>query len=193
MGTRCLRSAGLRLLGRAQRFAESDLRPVSACIWSVPIGELVLGLAGGRVRLSRPFAYQRRGATRYPVAASYVLRGRRRVGLRLGSYDHSRPLVIDPMLSYSTYLGGSGADASFAIALDGAGNAYLTGETFSPDFPTAGGAFAGSGDAFVAKLNASGSALLYASYLGGSALDRGFGIAVDAGGNAFLSGDTYSN
>src|SRR5439155_3924482 len=122
-------------------------------------------LAGGELRLSRPFAYQQRGAIRYPVAASYVLRGPRRVGLRLGRYDHSRPLVIDPVLSYSTYLGGSGADAGFAIALDGAGNAYLTGETFSPDFPNAADAFAGSGDAFVAKLNANGTALLYASYL----------------------------
>jgi Beta-propeller repeat len=156
-------------------------------------GGLMLALPGGELRLSRPFAYQQRGHLRHRVAAAYELRGRHRVGLRLGSHDHTRALVIDPVLAYSSYLGGSGADAGFAIALDGAGDAYLTGETFSPDFPAAAGSVGGNGDVFVAKLNASGSALVYATYLGGSALDRGFGIAVDATGNAYVDGDSYSS
>jgi hypothetical protein len=99
-------------------------------------------------------------------------------------------------LVYSTYLGGSGVDVGFGIALDGAGNAYVTGETNSIDFPATAGAFqttfGGVLDAFVTKLNPTGSALVYSTYLGGNDTDQGLGIAVDAGGNAYVLGSTSS-
>src|SRR5205085_3410427 len=105
-------------------------------------------------------------------------------------------IVIDSALVYSTYLGGTGGDAGHGIAVDSAGNAYVAGRTSSTDFPTAnpiqskygGGTF----DAFVAKLNASGSALLYSTYLGGNSEDDGDGIAVDAAGSAYVAGQTAS-
>jgi hypothetical protein len=101
-------------------------------------------------------------------------------------------------LVYSTYLGGSNDDEASAIAVDGAGNAYVTGHTYSRDFPTTPGAFqrsngGGPWDAFVARLNAGGSALVYSTYLGGNDRDEGFGIAVDAIGNAYVVGSTYSS
>src|SRR5439155_834674 len=100
-------------------------------------------------------------------------------------------------LVYSTYLGGSGFDSGFRIAVDGAGNAYVTGDTFSTNFPTTSGAFqttfgGGVRDAFVTKLNPTGSALVYSTYLGGSEADGGRAIAVDAAGNAYVTGITLS-
>jgi len=114
----------------------------------------------------------------------------------VAAHDSRRPLIIDPALFYSTYLGGSIRDGGQGIAVDSAGNAYVTGLTNSPDFPTAVGAFqstrAGGFDALVTKLNAVGSALVYSTYLGGSGDDYGLGIAVDAAGNASLTGYTNS-
>src|SRR5438874_1208469 len=98
-------------------------------------------------------------------------------------------------LIYSTYLGGSSSDFAFGIAVDSSGNAYVTGHTASTDFPTANplqSKNAGSSDVFVAKLNASGSALIYSTYLGGSSSDFAFGIAVDSSGNAYVTGQTAS-
>jgi hypothetical protein len=98
-------------------------------------------------------------------------------------------------LLYSTYLGGNFADSGSGIAVDSSGNAYVTGSTSSTNFPTANPLHAapgGSGDAFVAKLNATGSALMYSTYLGGSGIDQGSGIAVDSSGNAYITGSTDS-
>src|SRR6266513_1028843 len=111
-----------------------------------------------------------------------------------------RELVIDPVLSYSTYLGSSAEEGETRIAVDAAGNAYVAGETVSSNFPTTAGAFQttfgggvfGAGDAFVTKLNPTGSALVYSTYLGGSSSDAGYGIAVDAAGNAYVTGGTGS-
>jgi len=117
------------------------------------------------------------------------------LGFEVGAYDASLPLVIDPTLVYSTYLGGSGFDYGSGIAVDSAGNAYVTGQTYSTDFPTANpfqAARVGGPDAFVAKLNAAGSALVYSTYLGGNGDDYGRGIAVDAAGNAYVTGETGS-
>src|SRR5206468_4241497 len=117
------------------------------------------------------------------------------VGFQVAAYDVTKPLIIDPVLSYSTYLGGNGRDGGFDIAVDAAGNAYVAGFTSSPNFPTASPFQAngdGFGDAFVTKLNAAGSALLYSTYLGGSGEDGGLGIAVDAAGNAYVTGFTGS-
>jgi hypothetical protein len=117
------------------------------------------------------------------------------VGFEVGAYEADRPLVLDPELAYSTYLGGSDTDGGGGIAVDTSGNAYATGATYSTNFPTANplqAANQGLGDAFVAKLNAAGSALVYSTYLGGSGDESGQGIAVDPSGNAYITGQTTS-
>jgi hypothetical protein len=155
-------------------------------------GNLVLRAAGGDIRQHKPVIYQEIDGIRREIAGSYVRRGANRVGFKVAAYDSSRPLVIDPTLSYSTYLGGGGNDIARGVAADIDGNAYVTGQTTSLDFPTTSGAFqpvlAGSFDAFVAKLNPSGSGLVYSTYLGGNGLDWGNGIAVDAYGNVYVTG-----
>jgi hypothetical protein len=107
------------------------------------------------------------------VAGHYVLAGPDRVSFQVGAYDQSRPLVIDPMLSYSTYLGGSSYDSATAITIDAAGSAYVTGWTSSADFPLQNPLQATyrNGDAFIAKFNQAGNALVYSTYLGGSSAD----------------------
>jgi len=159
-------------------------------------GDLVLHVAGGRVVHHAPIVYQRVNGSRREVSGGYVLRDRNQVGFRVAAYDRSRPLVIDPVLVYSTYLGGSDYDFGYGIAVDGSGNAYVTGYTGSTDFPTAGPLQAanagGDYDAFVSKFNAAGSALTYSTYLGGSGGDSGRGIAVDGSGNAYVTGQTAS-
>lgn len=163
-------------------------------------GDLVLDTAAGRLRQHAPVSYQWVGARRQSVSGGYVLEAHGRVGFRVGRYDHSRPLVIDPVLSYGTYLGGSGDVASVALdpSCSSSCTAYLTGSTFSSDFPvknafqsTRGGT-GFDGDAFVAKLNGDGSGLEYSTYLGGSSNDQGTGIAVDSTGRAFVTGSTSS-
>ncbi len=158
-------------------------------------GDLVLKTANGEIRQRKPVAYQEVDGVRREVASGYALKDKREVGFELGEYDHTRPLVIDPVMAYSTYLGG-GSDANYPgnIAVDAAGNAYVTGLTYSVDFPTSNPLQpnpAGNGDVFVAKLNPEGS-LVYSTYLGGSGYDEGLGIAVDEDGNAYLTGRTQS-
>jgi hypothetical protein len=145
--------------------------------------------------------YQESGGVRQAVSGGYVLEGNGQVGFQVGAYDHSKALVIDPVLSCSTYLGGSSCDNGSAIAVDGSGNAYVTGTTESADFPTTAGAyqtiFRGNAstakhNAFIAKLNAAGTALVYSTYLGGNSQDYGCGIAVDTAGNPYVTGATRS-
>ncbi len=177
-------------------------------------GDLVIPAKGGEVRFNKPVVYQPAASsplvTRHSslVGGRFVLDAQNRIHFALGSYDHTKLLVIDPVLSYSTYLGGSGADAGYGIAVDTAGNAYVTGLTVSTDFPTvnafqAANASPTYGNAFVSKINPSGSALVYSTYLGGSGGapvydgqapegpgSGGQGIAVDAAGNAYIAGIT---
>jgi len=160
-------------------------------------GDLVLHTALGPVRQHKPVIYQEVDRLRREVAGSYVLRGSQQVGFQVAAYDRSRPLVIDPTLFYSTYLGGGFNDSGHGIAVDAIGNAYVTGLTHSADFPTTTGAFdttaSGLFDAFVTKLNPTGSApLVYSTYLGGDDTDQGNGIAVDAMGNVYVTGLTLS-
>ena len=160
-------------------------------------GDLVLHTATGVIRQRKPVIYQEVEGARREIAGGYVLEGARRVGFRVTAYDAHRPLVIDPALFYSTYLGGSDSDEGFAIAVDTAGTAYVTGGTFSIDFPTTQGAFQTTlvgfhGVAFVTKLNSTGSGLVYSTYLGGAIADRGQAIAVDIAGNAYVTGLTFS-
>jgi len=145
--------------------------------------------------MPRPQIYQERDGVRQAIACGYLLKGPRRVGFQVGSYDPTRPLVIDPILSYSTYLGGSDNEFGDGIAVDKAGSAYVTGETGSMDFPTAHplqGTLGGFGDAFVAKFSRDGRTLRYSTYLGGSDFEQGFGIAVDGVGRAYVTGRTDS-
>ena len=159
-------------------------------------GDLVLSSPGGDVRLRRPFAYQKMNGTKKEIRSHYVV-SEHEVGFRIGSYDRGQPLIIDPVLAYSTYLGGSADEAALDIAVDAVGNAYVTGFTTSIDFPTAnalqsayGG---GTSDVYVTKINAAGSALVYSTYLGGSSdFDVGQSIAVDSVGSVYVTGATGS-
>ncbi len=157
-----------------------------------PSGDLVLTTAVGEIRQRRPDAYQTHGSTRRAIAANYVLRGHE-VSLQLGAYDRSQALIIDPVIVYSSYLGGTSDDVGNGIAIDAAGNAYVTGETSSLDFPIPGAlqtTLGGLSDAFVTKIDPTGSTVLYSTYLGGDGADRGDAIAVDGGGNIYVTGRT---
>src|SRR3989442_1273070 len=118
------------------------------------LGDLVLRADGGGVRLRKPFVYQEQDGQRAVIPTRYVLKAERQVAFEVAAYDATKPLIIDPVLAYSTYLGGSGGDQGFGIAADAVGNAYVTGFTGSTNFPTTAGAFGGgAGDAFVTKLS----------------------------------------
>lgn len=167
-------------------------------------GDLVVELNGGEIRFHKPVAYQdvavsfaqSKAQDRKFIAAAYVLKSKNQVGIRLESYDATQPLVIDPVVWYSTYLGGSNNDQASGIAVDGAGNVYVTGFTQSVDFPMINqisgacqpGCDKGTQDAFVTKIDASGKKLVYSSYLGGSGNDSASAIAVDSVGNVYLTG-----
>lgn len=159
---------------------------------------LVVGAQGREIRLSKPLIYQVVKGVRKAVSGGYVRREHGLVGFRVGKYDHGKPLVIDPVVIYSTHLGGSSIDSGRGIAVDASGNAYVAGSTSSTDFPSGTGPAFQSGnhgclDAFVAKLNSTGNQLLYKTYLGGSATDEALGIALDATGNTYVSGYTASS
>ncbi len=187
-------------------------------------GDLVISTAAGDLRFRKPLVYQT-AAGDAPSSHRQLLEGRfvlgpaepapaesgvrasaYQVGFEVASYDPSKPLVIDPVLSYSTYLGGTSDDQINAIALDGSGMAYVAGWTVSTDFPAAGTPYQAAcnnctsspnfWDVFVAKFDPtqSGAAsLVYSTYLGGSDQDSAQGIAVDSGGNAYLTGLTLSS
>ena len=165
-------------------------------------GDLVIPAKASEIRFRKPSVYQPDSGsslvTRHSslVDGRFVLDADARIRFALGPYDHAKPLVIDPVLTYSTYLGGSGGDSGDAICVDSSGNAYVTGQTSSVDFPTAGplqASLNGFTNAFVSKLNPTGSALIYSTYLGGNGYDGGYGIAVDASGNAYVTGITSSS
>jgi hypothetical protein len=161
-------------------------------------GDLELHLPKGDFRFRRPVSYQDIDGIRKEVPSSYVLEASQ-VSLKLGEYDHTRTLVIDPQLEYSTFLGGSGDEQGNGIAVDSSGNAYVTGFTTSSDFPTTAGVFqssnsgAGFDEVFVTKIDPTGTSLIYSTYLGGSGNDTGYGIAVDSSGNAYVTGESGSN
>ncbi|MBI2207013.1 MAG: SBBP repeat-containing protein [Candidatus Rokubacteria bacterium] len=176
-------------------------------------GDLVLSTSGGEARLKKPYIYQLVGGVKQPVTGGYAVRSRgseartAAVGFQIAAYDMSKPLVIDPVLFYSTYLGGADDDSGKGVAVDAEGNAYVTGTTLSSNFPGPGMAAAGkvppalvpgaSFDAFVAKLAVDPTtfavSLSYASYFGGTDSDSGNAIAVDAAGNAYVTGGTKSD
>ena len=161
-----------------------------------PGGDLVLRTELGEIRQYSPSVYQEVGGLLKRIPAAHVLLGGREVGFQVKDYDRGRPLVIDPRLSYSTLLGGSAAELGAAIAVDSSGSAYVTGLTVSLNFPvvspyqgTAGPAM----DTFVTKLNPTGTALVYSTYLHGRDGDvAARTIAVDSAGSAYVGGLTTS-
>ena len=164
-------------------------------------GALLIETPLGTLRDAAPRSFQRIDGRRVAVKSRYALAGDS-YGLAIADHDRSRPLLIDPSL-YSTYLGGNHNEAWTVgdIAVDAAGAAYVTGETDPADFPATAGAFdtscncpgGNSFDAFVTKLNPAGSGLAYSTYLGGTAgATKGWGIAVDAAGAAYVTGSTSS-
>src|SRR5258708_5275515 len=157
------------------------------------VGDLILNVQGKVLRQRRPLVYQEIGGKRVEIAGGYELTKRTgEVRFAVAHYDRAKPLIIDPILAYSTYLGGAGSDQGNAIAVDSTGAAYVTGYT-NGIFPTLNASQntfgGGSQDAFVAKLSPSG-ALVYSTYLGGSTTDLGNGIAVDSTGAAYVTGYT---
>jgi hypothetical protein len=165
-------------------------------------GDLLVKVHGEVVRQLKPVIYQTAAdGARRNVGGHYVLHSEY-VTFALDNYDHSRQLIIDPILVYSTYLGGSGGDSAAAIAVDNAGNTYIAGSTNSTDFPTANPLQGINhdqhwGNAFVAKFNATGTALVYSTYLGGGGNagfqgDAATAIAIDASGSAYVTGYTSS-
>jgi hypothetical protein len=180
-------------------------------------GALVIKTPAGEVRHRRPVVYQERHGDRRQIPGAFTLRGNR-VGFRVGDYDRSRPLVIDPVIEYSTFLGGTTSyDLAQALALGRDGSAYVAGLTFAADFPTTAGAFDADGhgptpcapaenpgfqpppveqcrsDAFVTKLDPKGTDLVYSTFLGGAQSDRIQDIDVDAAGAAYVTGGTDSD
>ncbi len=157
-------------------------------------GDLIIDAGRASVRQKAPIAYQTIAGERHVVEAGFALRDRT-IGFELGAYDHSRPLVIDPLvLAYSTYLGGNDSEFPNAIAVDSSGAAYVTGETNSTDFDTLNPIELDDdeADVFVSKLNPAGNALVYSTYLGGDGFDGANGIAVDSSGAAYVTGETSS-
>ncbi len=157
-------------------------------------GNLILHTTGGKVIQYAPVIYQEINGEKQTIPGQYMFKDNDKVSFQVGTYDRSIPLVIDPGLSYSTYLGGGGSENGQGIAVDSSGNAYVTGNTDSTNFPGTPlqSTFGGETDTFVTKLNAAGDALVYSTYLGGSSADSGFGIAVDSAGNAYVAGRTSS-
>jgi hypothetical protein len=159
-------------------------------------GELVIQTQWcPKMRDAKPVAYQEIDGVRREVSISFRLIDEKKVGFAVGNYDPKFRLTIDP--GYSTYLGGSGSDYGYGIAVDSSGNAYVVGHTTnSTNFPTQSpfqGTYGGGNyDTFVTKLNISGSALEYSTYLGGNSDDGGSSIAVDSSGNAYVVGHTAS-
>ena len=161
-------------------------------------GSLVLKTDSGAVRQQKPLIYQETSEGRQRVEGKYVLAGENDVGFEIGRFDRSNTLVIDPVLVYSTYLGGSGAsfaEFGLGIAVDSLGQANVTGRVDSADFPLESPiqpVLGGTNDAFIAKLNAAGTALVYSTFFGGSDFEIGTAIAADGSGNAYATGSTGS-
>lgn len=162
-------------------------------------GDLVASVAGKEVILRRPDVFQEVEGRRREIPAAYEILGENLVGFKIAEYDRQRRIVIDPVLTYSTFLGGTVLDEANDLDVDGAGNVYIVGSTISTDFPTTPGSAQesdGGGtcflrncfDVFVAKIDPTGSTLLYSTYLGGDGDDAGSSIAIDSQGSAYIVG-----
>jgi uncharacterized protein (TIGR03437 family) len=175
-------------------------------------GDLLLDIGGEQLRMRNPIVYQESNGARRQIESRYILldndssfrnphsaTGNGRipaVGFQVGDYDTNEALIIDPVLEYSTFYGGSGTDIAYGIAVDRQGSVYITGQTSSLNFPThdpLDATMDGANDAFVVKLNPRGNAVVFSTYIGGrNPGDRGWAIAVDQAGNVYFTGETTS-
>lgn len=165
-----------------------------------PNGELDLSTPSGKLVHHTPTIYQERDGRRIAVAGRYRLAGPKRAAFEIGAYDRSLQLVIDPVMQYSSYLGGkapNGADdIAYATAFDAEGNIYIAGRSASSDFPMQGAMQSqnrGSGDAFVTKLDPTGKKVIYSTFIGGRGLEYAYGLTVDSLGQAHITGQTGSD
>jgi Beta-propeller repeat len=160
-----------------------------------PDGNLVLQTASGELHFQSPAIYQESGRSRLPVSGAYVVNDPTHISFHVASYDAGKPLVIDPVLVYSTYVGGTGNEQPSGIAVDGTGSVYIAGYTDSADFllTTFGAPIPATNHVFVAKLDPTGSSLVYADYIGGNSQDYGIALALDSSNNVYLTGSTSSS
>lgn len=162
---------------------------------STPIGALEVGAGARSMTLLKPVAYQMIHGQKQVVPSGYVITGKGVARVKLGEYDHSQALIIDPALVYSTYLGGNGGDGITGIAIDSSGDAFVTGGTGSTNFPTASPeqkSLSGASNAFISELKPDGSGLVFSTYIGGTGYDKGTAIALDSAGNIYATGYTSS-
>lgn len=161
-------------------------------------GELLIELEHGQIIQRKPVAHQNIQGDRQIVDVSFVKKGKNGIAFRLGKYDRDKELVIDPIIIFSTYFGGASTEFATSIKTDTQGNIYLTGSTFSANFPTVNPlqptiASTSFSDAFVTKLNPAGNSVIYSTYLGGGFDDFANSVSVDAAGNAIVAGRTSSS
>jgi len=178
-----------------------SFKGASAHIDSVDSGDLILSTTNGDVRFRAPHVYQpaapRNGSAEKTIAGAFRQLADNKIGFTIGDYDHSRELVIDPVLSYSTYLGGSGTESLVSIAVDSSGDIYVAGTTDSADFPvTDSSAKTGLKNIFISKINPTqtpaSAQLVFSHYLGGNGTDLAAGISVDSNFNIYVAGTTTS-
>jgi hypothetical protein len=161
-------------------------------------GNLVLGSQGGAIVQHAPRAFQRSNGTQRPVRVRFTLAGGRNVGLALGSYDATRPLTIDPVVAFATYVGGREASLGYAITQDSSDSAFLVGDTVANDFPTKNPfqriVFASNTPTagYVTKFDPSGKQLVYSTYFGGSDATQIYGVAVDKQDEVYFTGETIA-
>ncbi len=161
-------------------------------------GDLLVRTAGDEVSFHAPVVYQQIHGKKHPIEGRYIVKNQKEVGFEVSSYNVHEPLVIDPVLIYATFIGGSGDDFGTGIAVDTAGNAYVVGQTVSANFPTSSTAFqktlnSSIFNVFVTKVNTTGTALVYSTFIGGNGDDEGIGIAVDSSGSAYITGQATSS
>jgi len=157
-------------------------------------GELVLSTPHGDVRFQAPYIYQESEGRKQTIPGSFRQLAENKVGFDVGSYDRSRELIIDPILTYATFLGGSSVESLTRVAIDSGLNMYVAGSTTSSNFPvTEGPTLNGTQDVFIAQLNPAGSAILFATYLGGSGSELLAGLEVDSSRNIYVAGTTDSS
>jgi hypothetical protein len=152
-------------------------------------GDLILHIPDGDAAFQKPLIYQMVGAERHEVAGNYVVASNNRVTFAVAKYDRSLPLVIDPILTYSTFLGGTGDETGFGIAVDGNGDAFIAGSTTSTDFPPTTNTAPAAGCGFVTELDPAGAHQLYSSYLCGTLTtsDEAFAVALDPNGKVYVA------
>jgi len=181
----------------------ADLEKVQLCYEGIKdlkmsgSGNLIISINGSSITQHKPIVYQQIDGKRVERSGSFKIIDKNTYAFYVGDYDGRYPLILDPALSYSTYLGGNGNDTAYGIAVDESGNIYVAGDTWSSNFPTQNAIQQGHGggytDAFITKFSADGSHILFSTYLGGNGIDTAYAIVVDESGNIYVAGETWSS